>query len=293
LLSFCAALGTAAGCPGPSSDPERSATRLEMAKDFLRKGNLEAAEQEANRSLAYAKTNEEAENVLGLVFLLRGLETERLVEVDECLTGVDAEVLRGDLDKSLESADTHFARAAALAPDFGEALANRGVVAIQLGNHEDAIKYLTEALGLPARLIDIGTVRANLGWAYFHAADYVRAAKELLQAYQFRPGGCVATYRLGRVYFARKEWEKASEKFREVSGQSGCPLQEADLYLMKSLIELDGGVGSGEIEKARDACLSLSPKSCIAAQCRSLSRDGNQGAPDEVDRSDSARDATH
>ena len=273
------------GCGGAHSDPVRSATRLDLAKDFLRKGNLEAAEQEANRALAYQRGNEEAENVLGLVYLVRGMEDFRLLEVDGCLTGVDAESMHQDLDQALTTADQHFARAVAFASDFGEAWANRGVVAIHLGNYEAASQYLSTALGFPQRLIDIGIARAHLGWAYFYLGNYLKAAKELLQAYQFRPGSCVATYRLGRVYFARKEWEKAADKFQEVSDQPSCPLQEARLFLMKSIYERErqgslpgSDQGDDTMELARAACLALSPESCIAAECRSLGRSLPPGA---------------
>jgi tetratricopeptide (TPR) repeat protein len=262
------------GCGGKTSDPGRSQTRLDLAKSFLSEGGegyLEKAEQEANKALAFQSNNEEAENVLGLVYLLRARENFLLVEIDQCLTGVDADAIRLETDEHFATADRHFTRATKLAPDFGEAWANRGAIAIQLENHDAALEFLSTALGLPTRLIDIGTVRSNLGWAYFLKGDHVRAAKELLQAYQFRPGGCLATYRLGRVYFGRKEWEKAADKFREVSEQPSClKQQDAHLFLMKALKEQHAG-GGPESEAARARCLSISPESCIAAQCRSMS----------------------
>ena len=275
--------GGCAGCGGPQGDPGKSATRLELAKDFLlNKGDLEAAEEEANRALAFQPGNEEAENVLGLVYFRRAINDFLLVEVEGCMTGVDAESIRTDLDEHLTTAGRHFQKAAALAPGFGDAWANLGLVAMQLESYDAAIEHLSTALTLPNRLLDIGNVRAHLGWAYFHRHDYVRAAKELLQSRQFRPGSCLANYRLGRVYFAREEWEKATEKFQEVSADPSCYLtrQEADLYLMKSLYELHGAGASEAIEQARAACIAQYPQSCIAAECRALGRDrGMDAAP--------------
>jgi len=173
--------------------------------------------------------------------------------------------MRVDLDAELVAADQDFGKAAAIAPDYGEAWANRGVVANLQDEAEKAAEYLNHALENPSRLVDAALTRAHLGWAQFQRGDEVQAAKELLQALQFHPGMCVATYRLGRVYFQREEWEKAAEQFQGVTDQSPCGSQEASLYLMKARIAQ--GL-SAEAIAARDACIQMAPKSCIAAQCR-------------------------
>ncbi len=263
-LVFLTAL---AACPsgGGEQSAKKSNDRLAIAKDFLSKGQFEAAESESDKAIGYLSTNEEAYDVRGLSKFLRAVEANQLLEVNDCLTGIDAEVLRKKYDGFLTAADADFAKAAELAPDYGEAFANRGIVATLSGDSDAAIKYLTHALEEPARLIDIGIVRSNLGWAYFKKGDMVQAAAELLSAVQYHPHLCVPTYRLGRVYFERKEWEKAAEQFQDVSDQPACGSQEARLYLMKTRIEQ--GL-TAEARAARDACLSTSPKSCIAAQCR-------------------------
>lgn len=261
------ALGTAA-CPRTEGDPSKSQTRLELARDFLLKNQLEAAEAEANKAIAYLTTNEEAYNVRGLVHHLRALGNQNLLEVESCLTGLDAEALRGEVEKELGLAEADFRKAVALAPDFGEAWSNAGTAALLLGDADRARDDFDHALATPARLVSPGLTRAHLGWALFAKNDLVSAYKELRQAVQFQPGMCVATYRLGRVYFAREEWEKAAEQFQEVSDQPDCRVQEAALYLMKARLE------QGLLDDARAAqalCLSQAPASCIAAQCRTAS----------------------
>jgi Tfp pilus assembly protein PilF len=255
------------GCPPANTEEsaKKSNDRLLIAKDFLKKGEFEAAESESDKAIAYQETNEEAFLVRGLTKYLRAVQDEQLLEIDDCLTGIDAEVLRKKLDGFLVAADTDFAKAADLAPDYGEAWADRGLVATLQGDGEKAVEYLTHALQDPARLGDIGIARSNLGWAYFKKGDVVQAAAELLQATQYHPHLCVPTYRLGRVYFERKEWEKAAEQFQDVSDQPACRSQESSLYLMKTRIEQ--GL-TDEARAARDACLAMSPKSCVAAQCR-------------------------
>jgi Tfp pilus assembly protein PilF len=260
-----------AGCQfRDDRDLAKSATRLDLAKDFLRKHQLEAAEAECDRALAFNPYNDEAYNTRGLVAMIRALDTLRTLEVDSCLTGVDAEVTQGDLERFLRSADASFAAAAKISPEYGEAWSNRGVVQNLLEDYPAAAEYLTQALSNPMRLDSPGLTRAHLGWSRFHEGRHTDAAKELRQAIQFQPNMCVATYRLARVYFVREEWEKAADLFQTTSDDLSCGSQEASLYLMKTRMQ-QGLVD--DARRARDACMRLSPKSCIASQCRA------EGAP--------------
>lgn len=252
-------------CPGPRGDPAKSATRLDIARDALSRGDLDTADAEANKAIAYLRTNDAAYNVRGLVRVVRAAGVKRLMEVEDCLTGVDAEAMRVDLDAHLAEAEKDFAQATKLAPNFGEAWSNRGVVAALQDDPERAAEYFAKALEHPARLDSPSLTRAHLGWAQFNRDDHVQAVKELLQALQFQPGQCVATYRLGRVYFAREEWEKAAEQFQGVTDDPACRSVEASLYLMKARIA-QGLVEDARV--ARDACIALAPKSCMAAECR-------------------------
>lgn len=258
-------LGGATCTGGVKGDPARSDTRLQLAKDYLNKNQLEAAEAEADKAIGYQPTNDEAYNVRGLIHMLRSLEDEKTRTIDSCLTGLDAEAMRQDQDKELAAAKADFDKATRLAPDFGEAWSNLGAVDNLLEDPEHAEKALDTALSNAGRLVNPALTRAHLGWAHFQRQDYVGAFKELRQALQFQPGMCVATYRLGRVYFAREEWDKAAEQFQEVSDQPACKSQEAASYLMKT--RLQQGLFD-EARNAQQACLQLSPQSCLAAECR-------------------------
>ena len=266
LIQAAVVVGLSTGCPQTiERDVAKSQTRLDIAKDFLRKHELEAAETECNRSIALNPANDEAFNLRGLVSLVRAMDTQRSLEIDGCLTGLDAEATHTDLDAHLLKAEKDFAQAVKLTPDYGEAWSNRGVVNNLLEQFETAGEYLDQALENPVRLASPGLTRAHLGWAMFHQSKYVEAAKELRRALQFQPKMCVATYRLGRVYFAREEWEKAAESFETVSLDPSCGSQEASLYLMKT--RMQQGL-SEDARRARDACLKFSPQSCIASKCR-------------------------
>lgn len=267
FLAILCAAGAGAACGGAISErsASKSATRLDLAKDFLRKHQLEAAETESNRALKLNPKNEEAYVVRGLVHVIRALDAQRMLEIDACLTGLDAEGSERDRDASLRRASEDFAAAARLTPDYGEAWSNRGMVHNLLEDYAAAEGFFQRALENPMRLDSPGLTRANLGWALFHQKREVEAAKELRQAVQFQPNMCVATYRLARVYFAREEWEKAAELFQTASDDPSCGSQEASFYLMKTRMH-QGLVD--DARRARDACLRLSPRSCIASQCR-------------------------
>ena len=263
LVSACAR--------GPKINQKCADSRLDLAMEALGKLNLEAAEKEANLSLGCHPKNETTHNVLGLIDFLRAVKNVQLLEVDECLDGIDAEALTAERDEHLAAADAHFARAVKLAPDYAEARSNRGSIALQLEKYEVALAHFNAALAKPERLQNIGLTRAHLGWTHFQLGDYANAAKELRQANQFNPGMCVANYRLGRVYFARQEWEKAAARFeRSVAPDAGCRMQEAHLYLMRSQSAL--GLHDAA-DTTRTACLELAPKSCVAMTCTGTSSD--------------------
>jgi Tfp pilus assembly protein PilF len=268
-LGALAALLVVPGCPRPGepADPKRSDTRLELAKDYLRHGDFVSAEGQARKALEFDDRNVEALNVLGLVDYLHAVNNFKLLEIDDCLTGVDAEELRQEMDQFLTRADRQFARAVALEDDYGDAWANRGLVAFHLDQYGAAVGYLSRALAHPQRLGNIGLTRADLGWAYFHQRDIARAAKELRQAEQFNSGMCVAKYRLGRVYVARREWPKAREQLESVSADRGCPIQEVQLYLGQTYQALGMTDRLPGVEKR---CVDMAPRSCVAARCRSL-----------------------
>ncbi len=265
LASIVAFAATGCHTGGTEQSVAKSNKRLEIAKDYLQKNDLEGAEGEANKAIALNVNNDEAYWLRGLVSFVRAQGTKRTLEIDGCLTGVDAEATERDLDTFLEKADQDFERATKVSPDYGEAWANRGVVHTLQDDYTVAVEYLTKALEHPLRLRDPSLTRANLGWAYFFQNKLVEAAKELRTALQFQPKMCVATYRLARVYFARQEWEKAAESFQAASDDPACGSQEASYYLMKT--RMQQGLVS-EAKNALGACVKISPKSCIATKCR-------------------------
>ncbi len=261
----------AASCGRPVKvDSKKSNNRLELAKDFLARQELPMAKREASKALEYNPKNPEAYTILGLVEYLYALNNHRLLEVDDCLTGVDAEGIRQEMHEHWAQADSSFGKAVALDPAYSEARHNQANVAELLEEHERAIGLYEESLLVPHRLINLSLTRAGLGWARFHSGDMVGASKDLRQALQFNGNMCVAKYRLGRVYFAREEWNNAFEQFQAVVQSKDCGSQEAHLYQIKTMKQLSTteDAQAFDFEVATTACVQLAPKSCIAAQCQ-------------------------
>lgn len=251
-------------------DSKKSNTRTDLAKDFLARQDCSGARREAKKALEHNPKNAEAYTVMGLCDFLTALNNFRLLEIDNCLTGVDAEGMRLEMDEAWRSADDNFGQAVELDPSYSEALNNQGKVAELLEDYTRAISLYEKALEVPHRLLNLSLTRANLGWARFKSGDMVGAAKDLRQALQFNDKMCVAKYRLGRVYFDREEWNNAIEQFRAVVDDPSCGTQEAHLYFirtMKQLSTTDGAEGF-DLQSAIENCTALAPKSCIAAQCQ-------------------------
>jgi Tfp pilus assembly protein PilF len=260
----------AASCGSPQVNDKKSNNRLELAKDFLARHQLPMARSEASKALEHNPQNPEAHTIMGLVDFLSALNNFRLLEIDNCLTGVDAEGMREEMHEHWAAADASFGKAVELDPAYSEARHNQANVADLLEEHDRAIALYEEALLVPHRLINLSLTRAGLGWARFKKGDMVGASKDLRQALQFNDSMCVAKYRLGRVYFAREEWNNAVEQFRAVVESKDCGSQESHLYLIKTMKQLSTSEEAQpfDFEEATNACVALAPKSCIAVQCQ-------------------------
>src|SRR5262249_62422976 len=112
-----------AACPGAhtAGDADRSGKHLDIAKDALAKGDLDQAQSEAEKAIAIWKGNDEAYNVAGLTHVVRAAGMTRILEVDDCMTGVDAEAMQNDRDDQLAQAIKLFGQAVDVSPDYGEA----------------------------------------------------------------------------------------------------------------------------------------------------------------------------
>lgn len=265
-LAFLVACAALVACGGPVRDVQKSQNRIDLAKELLAKGQDAAAETEAKKALAYDPRNEDAENLLGLVFVVRAQRHVSLIEKEDCLSGIEADALRSEADDGMRLAAAHFERAVVLAPDFGEAWQNRAVVAMYFRDWDQAVEYTRAALANLARLASEPLTRANLGWAYFQRQDYVHAATELLQAVQRQPNFCLGSYRLSTILFERREYENVIERLAAFTENPRlCPLQEIFYLGGQTFLRTHDAESA---VRAFETCVGMAPKSCQARQCR-------------------------
>jgi tetratricopeptide (TPR) repeat protein len=276
LLGAVFSVVAGAGCIS-HHDQAQSQTYVDLAKDLLGKGQDVSAETEVKKAIGFDPENAEAYYVYGIIYIVRAAHFENLVERENCLSGSDADALRGEADEAMHQADTQLAKASRLADDYGEVWMSRGVVAIHFGEFDKAVEYCTKALANSGRLASAPLARANLGWALHQRKDSVKATTELLQAVQESPTLCLGRYRLAQVYYDRGEFDEAAAQLElfgpkapaAAQGQAApvrCdpPVVEA-LLLGGEVAEKTQGPGAGGPWFLR--CIDAAPKSCVAKQC--------------------------
>jgi Tfp pilus assembly protein PilF len=87
----------------------------------------------------------------------------------------------------------------------------------------------------------------------------------LRQALFQQPEFCLARFRLGKVYFSKKDYRRASQELKKAVEQEKCPIQDAFQLLGTMYLRL------GQAESARESfarCVELNPRSCVAGECR-------------------------
>ncbi|MBI4510040.1 MAG: tetratricopeptide repeat protein [Deltaproteobacteria bacterium] len=252
-------------CGGTAREVQKSKKRVDLAKDLLSHEQDAAAETELKKAIAYDPRNEEAINLLGLVYVFRAHRNVLLVEYEDCLQGSVADGLRTEAEEQMRTAERYFSEATKLAPDFGEAWQNRAAVAVFFHDWDKAIAHAKRALGQLARLNRESMARANLGWAYFHKQEHARAAAELLQATQRDPGFCLGNYRMAALHFELKELDQAASRVAPlIDDPKKCPVQEARYLAGQVYIRLHD---SAAAERALRSCVEMAPKSCQAKRC--------------------------
>jgi Tfp pilus assembly protein PilF len=167
------------------------------------------------------------------------------------------------MDGQFKKAESHFQKAIEIKPAFSEALNNLAVVAIHFGRYDEAIALEEKAL---ANIVyrEPFAAQGNLGLAYLNKNDFARAGQALRQALFEQPAFCVGRYRLAKVYYEQKEYDRSAEELEKVTGDKACPIQEAfHLAGMVSLRRQDRTKATQMFQR----CVQLAPKSCLAREC--------------------------
>jgi Tfp pilus assembly protein PilF len=244
-------------------DPEASEKRYLLGADYFSKGLVAPALEELLKAVELNPQNAEAHHLLGLIFLRRGAEAEEISIRAQCLKGEELRLEQKEMDDHFRRAEDQFKKAIDLKPSYSEALNSMAVVAIHFGRNDEAIQREEKAL---SNIIyrEPYIAQGNLGLAYLNLNKLPEAAKALRQALFEQPQFCVGRYRLAKVYYEEKDWERAADELGTVTSDKACPIQEA--------FHLAGLVALRRQDRARahdmfEKCVALAPKSCIAREC--------------------------
>ncbi len=255
----------ASGC-GPvvkQMDPEASDKRYLLGADYFSKGMIGPALEELLKAVELNPRNPDAHNLLGLVFLRKAAESDEMSMRAQCLRGEELRLEKETMDAQFKKAEEHFRLSIEIKPNFSEALNNLAVIAIHFGRYEEAISLEDKAL---ANILyrEPYVAQGNLGLAQMNKGDFARAAQALRQALFEQPQFCVGRYRLAKVYYEQKEYDRAAEELEKVTGDKACPIQEA--YHLAGMVSLrrQDRAKAGELF---GKCVQLAPKSCLAREC--------------------------
>jgi len=244
-------------------DPEASDKRFLLGADYFQKGLVGPALEELLKAVELNPQNPDAHNLLGLVFLRKAAESDEMATRAQCLRGEELRLEKDTMDGQFKKAEEQFKTAVEMKAGFSEALNNLAVVAIHFGRYDEAISLEEKAL---SNIVyrEPYAAQGNLGLAYLNKSDLARAAQALRQALFDQPAFCVGRYRLAKVYYEQKEWERAGDELEKVTGDKACPIQEAyHLAGMVALRRQDRNKAGQLFQR----CVQLAPKSCLAREC--------------------------
>ena len=277
LLILLAVL--AAGCGDISTEKniELSRTHYLLGEDFLKKKKPLQGKQELLKAVKRDPENRLAYHLLGFVAFMEGLRSLNYVDRVQCLQGVEAEEQRKLASADFKRSEKYLIRSVKMAKKENkvesEALLWLANIAIHFKRHDDAIKYVSSGLEnsyYPSRHLLHG-VR---GWALFQKGEYRKAGEELRQAIYNQAKFCLGHYRLAKVHFARKQYDKALKELAWTAKEK-CPIQEAPYLLGRAYAQ------KRSMEQARkefERCVKMNPKSCLSKVCRRLAKQATRGA---------------
>lgn len=189
LLGGCAS-GPAAGGSGKaelatssdqSADQKRAAIRMQLAVGYYQQGQLDVALDEIKQALQADPALADAYGVRALIYMGMG---------------------------QLGLADDNFQRALKLAPQHADLSNNYGSFLCQNGRAAESIAYFETALKNPAYQSP-GQAYNNAGSCSLKIKDNAGAERYLLQALKTTPDLPATNANLARVYYERRDYERA------------------------------------------------------------------------------------
>ena len=161
-------------------DPEKSVkVRTQMAAEYIRAGNLDAAKRVLDQALKVDPKDSNANMMMGVLLQQEGS------------------------DLNMQRADHYFSRAISIDPKNAQARNNYGTYLYQVKRYNDAIKQLSIAgstLGYEQRYRAL----ENVGRIYLIQGDVANAEKSFKQALQVNRDSTVSMIELAEIFYLQK-----------------------------------------------------------------------------------------
>lgn len=154
-----------------------------------------------------------------------------------------AYLMKGNYPKAIES----YKKAIEKDSTNEEAKSSLAKIYIKMGKYDLAIKYLEDLIKSKNPQIKTDA-KLDLGWVYLKQGKHSEAEKMFLGVLESDPGNWLANFKLGFVYYEKKDYEKAVEYY--LKALSGVPsLSKSQVYYNLGLAYYK----EGDIPKAKDA----------------------------------------
>lgn len=192
VLTACT--GKSGQQPGAQSPERQSDAEMDLAADFLKKGNPRTALDHAQKAVQLNDENEKAHYLVSAI-MISFCTSARGFSAPDCRLG--------DAEKSVRAA-------LKINPDFRDAKNMLGQILINQKKYKEAIATL-EPLTRDAAYIHPHFAWGNLGWAQVHDGQLDAGIASLRNAVSAETRFCVGHYRLGVAYEKKGELGPAEQ----------------------------------------------------------------------------------
>ena len=233
LLAACAGAGTGASgkaelatSSDQTANQKRAAIRLQLASGYYEQGQLDVALDEIKKALQAEPGNAEAYGVRALIYMDMG---------------------------EAALAEDNFKRALSLAPQNGDLSNNYGSFLCQNGRAAQSIAYFDAALNnrayqSPAKAYN------NAGACSLKIGDNAGAERYLLQALNLTPELPATNANLARVYYERRNYERAGFFIARLGKTAKMESLTADVLWLAIKVQhklADAGTEAGWVTQLR------------------------------------------
>jgi tetratricopeptide (TPR) repeat protein len=193
IVSGVACSSTTTGNPAQSPEAQ-SLAEYDLAKESYKAGKLRDALGHVKKAVELDDTNADAAYLGASIYL-------QFCAADE-----------KSPDCHYEDAEKYARKAIDANPEQRDAKNMLGVILVNRGRYDEAVSVLKP---LTADILYNFPESAwgNLGWAYYHQANYDDAIDALRRAIASQPLFCVGSYRLGLAYEKKGDLKAAREAF--------------------------------------------------------------------------------